>query len=506
MSASRNHSTSTVCSTLCVWYKQASLLQRCVHSREQAMSGEVKTTTSRSITLCTDIEHTQGVAEHSLLAFLTVIVRAVAEFRLSGTTVRAYLPNARQTPVQHFFTQESLAALANASGFQWSDSTMSCHARANLWGEPNVPVNETGCDVIIGTAVHVTPDLHSSQAVRALLPVRYPPPPRPHNSLSRYFSAVWELLRTAIARRHKLHVCIPMLALSTPLSNAFGAYQREKQQVLSHVVPSPVTPELSGLAEAAPSCAYVFLPDDERIATPHFEQRARTILGLASAANLSCAIINILTQPKEDARRVPAVFAALRDEAAATGRGGGEVDAVRVFKRSSRASGGLTLDGTYDAQNARQRFLAASAALFISSPRTSWGDAVLQLRARRGAPTVILHHELGKQEGVGGRHLACDATWPRHAGDVTDELTCYYPSSPCARHCGAFYFGICVRRADYAKNVSDFGDAIVGPQLHAPCNEGSVYDLLSRGCCPPACSCVAQSLGVGEVSPAYACS
>lgn len=466
-------------------------------------SADAKPTASRSVTLCTDIEHTQGVAEQAFLAFLTVIVRAVAEFRLSGTAVHAILPNSRQTPIQHFFTMESLMALANASGFLWADGTMSCSAGANLWGETTVPVNQTGCDVTIGTSVHVIPDLHSSQSIRALLPVRYPPPPRPKNALSHYFTAVWELLRHATARRHKLRVCVPMLALSSPLSNAFGAYLREKQLVLSHIDPAPVTSELSGFAEAASSCAYVFLPENERLAEPRFEQRARTILGFVSAANLSCAIINVLTEPRDDARRVSTVFAALRDELAASGRGVGDVDVVRVFKRSSRESGGMLVDGKYDAQNARQRFLAARAALFISAPRTFWADGVLQLRGRRGAPSVILHHE--PHTGVDGRHLVCDAQWPR-----TDTQTSYYPSSPCAHHCGTFYFGICVRRSDYAKNGSDFGDAIVGPQHHEPCPTGSAYDLLSRGCCPPACSCTAehdtaQIRGVSGVPASYVC-
>ena len=87
----------------------------------------------------------------------------------------------------------------------------------------------------------------------------------------------------------------------------------------------------------------------------------------------------------------------------------------------------------------------------------------------------------------------CDAPrdWVRIGVAANEEA--FYPPSPCVKHCSSFYQGFCIERRQLGgQRGADFGDLLVSaeymPRMYGACPNGSFYDLLSRGCCPPACS------------------
>ena len=393
-----------------------------------------------NITLCADIQHTQGAAETALLSYLTLAVRArleLPEVRLCVTLPTCHRQGiAERLPLGRLFTQASLDGLARAEGFEWVAAT-SQHSCSRRSFDVRVGVVTTTLGMQVSTFA-APPAPNYTRLVGAPFRAgrqedgRHQDPARRTGATRAFHEQLWPYLRSLLAQKQRSHVRACLLlyqGIPGPLAVAAAVYPAEQRRVRQKLLLSPGTAEPSAKPEnldldmAASSCAYLYLSDTgvgSRPVTATFawdesahswkahssiQDAAKRVVDLALADGLKCAVVNALPRPSSALQAIAPIF-----ERYARRRGVGDFRVLLVPKIGDAGSDDGAAEGAAEGaavrtghhelsaraqHNIHQRFLASRAPLFITDVGTHWADWLLDSRLSSGLPFAVLYDQNG---------------------------------------------------------------------------------------------------------------
>ena len=418
------------------------------------------------IYLCAEISHTQGAAEYGLLSLLTLAVRARKEL---GDSVKLWvvLPTSTYgTPAKPYklflgelFTLRSFHVLAKSAGFFFFEDV---HNDFEAWRKRSDQLcSKNAFDIRIGAVA--TSNLPSEMTPSFALAPNFTRTHAEHSSLTRFMNQTWIYLRDAAERnrnREALRVCLTVQQFwAGPLDHAAGVYPQEAKQVarLLEVAPSIVPGNarlpggalLAGATEAAAGCAYAFFSREQTFTRQHridgsgeewtppefFANASRTVVSLSRSMGLACAVINAVVLPPVATSAIASAFLG--------------IDAsFQVVYATKPNETFKTTSGTHSAvrRNLRERYLAMSSPLLITTSGTHWSDVMLYQRSLANRPSAVLADPERDQHAR-----------PRQSTPLPPVLLC--ASGSCADDC-SFIRGMCINRSVFEYGT-DFGDALL---------------------------------------------